>query len=208
MQPPNQQPPQGQPPQYPNQPPMQGQPPPYPYQQQPQGQYPYQQPPPQGQYPYQQPGYPPTPAPKKGGFPVWGWFAIILVVLLLLTGGGYLVTFGFGDPSIKTAVMAKGFKDNKAVDETKVFSPKDNPFNCVVNLTNPKIDTKVKAVWFAVDADGVQNKKILDKEVTTENRESVIQFTLTLPQDWPVGKYKVDLYLNNKLDRTLEFSVS
>jgi hypothetical protein len=205
MQPPNQQPPQGQPPQYPYQQPPQGQ---NPYPQHPPPQYPYQQPPPQGQYPYQQPGYPPAPAPKKGGFPVWGWFVIILVILVLVTGGGYLVTFGFGDPSIKSAVMAKGFKDNKAVDETKVFSPKDNPFNCVVNLNNPKIDTKVKAVWSVVDAEGTQNQQILDKEVTTENRESVVQFTLSLPRDWPTGKYKVDLYLNNTLDRTLEFSVS
>jgi len=139
---------------------------------------------------------------------VWGWFAIVLVIIILITGGGYVVTFGFGDPSIKTAVMAKGFKDDKAVDVTSVYTPKDNPFNCVVNLNNPKTDTKVKAVWSIVDAGGTQNDPILDKEVTTPNRESVINFTLTYAKDWPTGKYKVELYLNGKLDRTIEFSVS
>ena len=32
-------------------------------------------------------------------------------------------------------------------------------------------------------------------------------FTLSNNQEWPKGKYKVDLYLNGKIDRTVEFQV-
>ena len=34
-------------------------------------------------------------------------------------------------------------------------------------------------------------------------------FTLSTPNTglWPAGKYKVEIYLNDKLDRTLEYAI-
>jgi len=40
-----------------------------------------------------------------------------------------------------------------------------------------------------------------------QSGSGVLNFTLAGTQDWPVGKYKVDLFLNDKLDRTTDFTV-
>jgi hypothetical protein len=37
--------------------------------------------------------------------------------------------------------------------------------------------------------------------------DATLTFDLTGTKPWPKGSYKVDLYLNDKLDRTLEFQV-
>jgi hypothetical protein len=43
--------------------------------------------------------------------------------------------------------------------------------------------------------------------VLTKETDSTADFTLSNDQPWPVGKYKADIYLDDKLDRTLEFEV-
>ena len=38
-------------------------------------------------------------------------------------------------------------------------------------------------------------------------KENILDLYLSSQRAWPVGKYKVEVYLNDVLDRTLEFSV-
>lgn len=46
----------------------------------------------------------------------------------------------------------------------------------------------------------------LDESELTSG-SGTLTFSLSNSQPWPVGKYKVDLYLNEELDRTLDFEV-
>ena len=92
-------------------------------------------------------------------------------------------------------------------DETNAFSPGDRTIHCVATLANPKAGTKVKFSWFIVDADGSKNEKIRDIDYTTGALESIVHSHLTLPQDWPSGKYRVDVFVNDNLERTVQFSV-
>jgi len=48
---------------------------------------------------------------------------------------------------------------------------------------------------------------LIDEAEITAEEGNIFTFDLTNNGLWPVGKYKVDLYLNDKLDRTLEFEV-
>lgn len=80
----------------------------------------------------------------------------------------------------------------------------DQPFIYIVDLANAPDDTKVKAVWYSVDDAGTATQ-FVEKEMVTG--KSPITFSATNNGPWPVGKYKVELYLNDKLDRTQEFSV-
>ena len=97
-------------------------------------------------------------------------------------------------------------RDAAGEDLTTTFAPGDT-FYCLVQLANAPGETKVKAVWSAVEVQGVEpNRKIDEVEVATGS--GPIQFNLTNKTGaWPTGRYKVDLYLDGKLDRTLEFSV-
>jgi hypothetical protein len=77
----------------------------------------------------------------------------------------------------------------------------------MVDLKNAPDDTKLKAVWTAVDAqDTEKNLKLTETEVTTG--DSLVHFQLENKDYlWPTGQYKVDIYLNDKLDKTLAFEV-
>jgi hypothetical protein len=82
----------------------------------------------------------------------------------------------------------------------------DEVFCCVVDLANAPDDTTVKAVWSVVEAEGVEPNYPLDETELTSS-DADLHFELSNDMLWPVGKYKVELYLNGELDQTLEFEV-
>jgi hypothetical protein len=124
----------------------------------------------------------------------------ILVVVLVLALSVIACDFSASTAAISSAKLTA---DSANVVETAVFKP-DQPFNDVVSIANAPDTTKVKAVWYAISDAGVATQ-IIDKEVVGSG--SPITFSATNANPWPVGKYKVELYLNDKLDRTQEFSV-
>ena len=52
---------------------------------------------------------------------------------------------------------------------SRVSSGSDT-FGVLVELSEPKIGTHVKAIWIIVEAGGMENKKILEKEVVITPR--------------------------------------
>jgi hypothetical protein len=136
---------------------------------------------------------------------------VSLVVLVAIVAAG--CSFSISTANIQQAVLAKDVKGNnfEPVDPTTTF-PVDQPMiHLVVNVANAPSDTKVKTVWTAVDVGDAApaNTKIDEAEVALDS-SGTAHFTLSLPNSgaWPVGKYKVEVYLNDKLDRTLEYSVA
>lgn len=125
---------------------------------------------------------------------------IVVVVMMLLA---LACNFSFSTARI---VSAKLTADKSGAQETVAFAP-DQTFYCIVNLANAPEDTKLKAVWTAVAVEGVQPNLLIDQTEAVAGDQNVFTFSLSNDQLWPTGKYKVDLYLNDKLDRTLEFEV-
>ena len=92
-------------------------------------------------------------------------------------------------------------------DQASSFGPGDRTIHAVAKLKESKSGTKMKFSWWIVDADGAKNEKIRDIDYTTRAMENVVHGHLTLPQDWPRGKYKVEVFVNGNLDRTVEYTV-
>ena len=125
------------------------------------------------------------------------YFVMSLLVLVTLACG-----FNVSTANIKEAKLAKD-PDGKL--PTTTFG-QDETFYLVAEVANAPDDTTVKAVWTATEADGVEPEFLLgEKELVGGGP---INFSLENDQLWPVGKYKVDLYLNGELDRSLEFTVA
>jgi hypothetical protein len=124
--------------------------------------------------------------------------AILIVILVTLACGGSVSTANISS--------AKMFADSEGTQETTVYA-QDQPFYCIVELANAPDDTTLKAVWTAVEAEGTEPNLMIDDAEITAGNEDVFTFDLTNNGLWPIGKYKVDLYLNGELDRTLEFEV-
>lgn len=108
---------------------------------------------------------------------------------------------------IQDVHMAKDNGKGAPGDETESFSPADRTIHCVVKLKEAKRGTGMKFSWWIVDADGSKNQKIKDIDYTTRTLENVVHGHLSLPQDWPTGKYKVQVFVNGDLDRTIHYSI-
>jgi hypothetical protein len=113
--------------------------------------------------------------------------------------------------TIEKTVLAREAADK--YEPVKSFKP-DDTFAVLVVLSEPKIGTKLKAIWTVVDAGGTKDKTILKKEIelTPEAIEGVkeanrINFTLTHDDPFPAGDYRAEIYLNGELAKTVEFKV-
>ena len=106
-----------------------------------------------------------------------------------------------------------------ARDAGEKFEPVKNfkttdTFCALVKLSEAKNGTHVKAVWTAVKAGDIEEKKIFEKEVTITpeatkgaKEPSRIDFSLSHDNPYPVGDYKVEIYLNGELTETIEFKI-
>jgi hypothetical protein len=111
--------------------------------------------------------------------------------------------FSASTANISDAWLAR---DKDGTERTTVFEPQDI-FYAIVKLSNAPNDTTVKATWTAVDVAGTDPNTYLDETELTQG-DGTLNFNLSNDNLWPAGKYKVDLYLNDKLDRTLDFEVA
>ena len=125
---------------------------------------------------------------------------ISMVIVLIIFS--FACNFSASTANFKDAYTARNV--NGEFQNTSSFS-QDEVFYCLAEVANAPDDTLVKAIWYAVDAEGVDPNFVIDEAEFTGGGE--ITFDLSNDQLWPAGKYKIELYLNDKLDRTLEFEV-
>ncbi len=123
--------------------------------------------------------------------------ALLVLVLASLACGGSFSTANISN-AYTTANPDGG-------SPTTVFA-QDQVFYAIVQLANAPDDTTVKAVWTAVQVEGYEGETYLDETVLTSG-DGTLTFQMSNSNLWPIGRYKVDLYLNDTLARTLEFEV-
>jgi hypothetical protein len=109
--------------------------------------------------------------------------------------------------SASTANIADAWMATDETGSTRVttYSPFDT-FYAIVDLRNAPDTTNVKAVWTAVNVEGAAPNEVIN-ETTGTMGSGLLHFRLSFPEPWPPGEYKVDIYLNDKLDKTIKFEV-
>ena len=128
----------------------------------------------------------------------------LLTVLALLSLSALACEFSFSTANIASAFMSADPDGNQP---TTVYD-QDDVFYAIVDLANAPDDTTVKAVWIAVDIEGTDPETTLDEVVATSG-DARLTFDLANAPDllWPLGQYRVDIYLNDELKSSLEFEV-
>lgn len=144
----------------------------------------------------------------------------ILVLLLLLLGTGPSICAAQdssegkdgtvpGSINVTSAVLARQYVDQDARDVTATFAPKDRTIHVVLHLAYMANNLKVRHVWTAVDARRFpKNHTFADLHQQLKGQANIIHVYGTAPWNWPVGKYKVVVYLNDKKACSLPFAVS
>jgi hypothetical protein len=94
------------------------------------------------------------------------------------------------------------------VNSTNVFAP-NSVFHVVAATQNAPASTKVTAMWIATDVgdEGPCNGTLLKpSDLTTEGSRN-LDFNVRPASKWPVGMYRVEIYVNDVLDSVADFTV-
>ena len=114
------------------------------------------------------------------------------------------------EPIIDVAEMRKDDGEGKiSSNVTDTFSRSDRKIYCYISWDNPKAGTKFKFVHVAVDAGGAKNEPLDEIVLVTENdfqNEGNSSWSFRRPQ--PRGDYRFDIYVNDKLERSVPFKIN
>jgi hypothetical protein len=114
-----------------------------------------------------------------------------------------------GELTLQTAEMRKDDGNGQSSDQsTETFSQAEN-IHCYIDWEKPKSGTKIKFVYIAVDAGTLKNETIKEVNLVTVNdTDNLANSSLTSKKPFPKGQYKVDIYINDKLARTVQFEIA
>ena len=138
-------------------------------------------------------------------------YGLVLVLVL----GALLTACSASTANIQSADLGTGFdkSSNSVTGATTTFAADAPELHCVTKVANVPDGTTVRAVWTAVNVTDANGNAIKDQQISeytsTLAADGAVDFKLSVPNSgqWPAGAYKVDLYLNDKMDRSLAFSV-
>jgi hypothetical protein len=100
--------------------------------------------------------------------------------------------------------MASDEKDSSQVTTYATDAP---TFFCYFDLNNAPDTTVVKGTWTLVSAEGYESNSEIDSAEITGGSDTYY-FSLNRSGDaWPVGQYKIDLYIDGNMVQTINFEV-
>lgn len=110
-------------------------------------------------------------------------------------------------PGVEELYLAKDDGNGKAGEQVSEFSTSDVPIYCIVLLdTAEKVTVKMNFV--AVKVSGVKpDTKVVTASYTTKEGQNRVNFTGRPDGRWVPGKYRVDIFLNGKAVRNVEFDI-
>jgi hypothetical protein len=102
------------------------------------------------------------------------------------------------------------FSDEKDGDVSDTFAPTTPKIYLHAGLVDMPAGTKLSSTWIAEDTHGAAppNYKIDSVEFEVGSIVNVATFSLSKPNaGWPVGTYRVDLFINGQASGTAHFKV-
>ncbi|TFH36125.1 MAG: hypothetical protein E4G93_02655, partial [Dehalococcoidia bacterium] len=134
-----------------------------------------------------------------------------LALLGAALGGLVLAGCSFTTAELSEATMCLSVDSlSQPVDPTDTFGVNTPEIFCSVKLSNAPEDTEVLSEWVYVKGEvaGVTDYVIDTLSLTTDGTR-YLQFSLGIPDGgWPVGEYKLVLYVDGKEKVSLPFTVS
>ncbi|HMT08770.1 MAG TPA: hypothetical protein PKA82_12255 [Pyrinomonadaceae bacterium] len=103
--------------------------------------------------------------------------------------------------------LAKDDGNGAEGERAENFELKDIPIYCIVKLNAPG-GTNVKMILLAATVPGIKSgSKIVTTNYTLKAREDQVTFYGQPSDKWLAGKYRVELFLDNKLEKTIDFNI-
>jgi hypothetical protein len=105
-------------------------------------------------------------------------------------------------------LMLTDVKDGQTAKQT--FAPKTKKIYLSAWLTDVSPGAKLKSVWFAEKNNVTpDNYKLDSAELEVRGKMNRVTYSLSKPKrGWPVGTYRLELFIDDKLTDTVRFSVA
>ncbi len=108
---------------------------------------------------------------------------------------------------IESIVIMRDDGDGNADGETSVFNQKDVPIHCRIFLDS-FIPATVKMNLIATDVKGLKTEsKIITVSYKTNGEQNIVNFKGAPNNIWLAGKYRIDIFVNEKLAGNKEFEI-
>ncbi len=115
---------------------------------------------------------------------------------------------GAKSDGIEDIYLAKDNGDGKPGDQVTQFGINDIPIHCVIMLGTTTIVT-VKMNFVAVKVTGVKpDTRVVTASYTTKEGQNRVNFTGRPYGKWTPGQYRVDIFLDGKLTKNVEFAIT
>ena len=129
-------------------------------------------------------------------------FVLALTLLLF-----YPVAAQTETQAIDDVYLAKDDGTGQAGEVVTEFTTTDVPIFCVV-LLDTTAEVTVKMNFVAVNVAGVRaDTKVVSASFTTKEGQNRVNFTGRPAGKWTAGKYRVDIFLDGKLEKNVEFAI-
>lgn len=126
---------------------------------------------------------------------------VVLVLIAVMLSSCSFTTVNFSNLTMSTGV--DGFKP---VNATTKFTTTTPAFYVTGDINNAPDDTVISAVWYYLDTDS--DYMIDQSQYQVEGTNNSFYFSLSIPDNgWPVGTYRVDLYIDDAVDQSIFFTV-
>ncbi len=134
-------------------------------------------------------------------------FIYAILISLFVAAGVYAQGDQVPAPAVEEVYLAKDNGKGKAGDQVSEFSTSDIPIYCVVLLdTAAKVTVKMNFV--AVNVSGVKtDTKVVTASYTTKDGQNRVNFSGRPDDKWTPGTYRVDIFLNGKIAKNVEFEI-
>lgn len=136
-----------------------------------------------------------------------GLFVVFLAGLLYVAGDAATVLAQGGKPHFEMAYTT----DNRDTrDEKDVFGPATAKVYVVYMAADIPAGTKLRFVWLIEKAEGFQENSAMSESSKVPGAGSFMGM-VSYPKPakgWPAGTYRVDLFIGDRLDRTVRFRVT
>lgn len=136
---------------------------------------------------------------------------LCLVLVCLFSGIGALAQTESNqseEVAVEEITLARDDGKGKPGETTESFVTTDVPIHCIIQLNSSK-STAVKMNLVAVKANGLKSgESVVVVNYKTNGNQNRVRFNAS-PDDgvWGAGKYRVDILLNGKLNKSVEFEI-
>jgi hypothetical protein len=134
---------------------------------------------------------------------------LLILILIVISGFGISAQSESGETAsgIEEVYLARDDGNGKAGEQVTEFRITDVPIYCIV-LLESAAKAVVKMNFVAVAVAGVKpDTKVVTASYITKDGQNRVNFTGRPDGTWTPGKYRVDLFLDGKLVRDLEFTI-